>query len=658
MEKIYKNKTIIYILFIIFILVIIYLLYFIYKRYKYEIYKKSVIDKFIYGKNIETFISSLENENLNHSEENKEDTLKNDFINYQLYKNNKFDSYNFLVRDLLVHNILSLNEDNIHIYEHMDNQNIDDLFPDMNKNSFGLNEEDDTNRLLEKKEYVPEKTQISSNLLNMDTRPSEQKNLDNLLNDLNIYLYLLKQRIQTLLYSNKDVLQNQKIILYYSLFTDTKKSSEQVYKTYNENKLTPTYSVDEILDTKANNFLDNKNGIANKFISIYKDFQTSNDKNKFNTALESIFIPTPKEIGSEDEDEIQDPFTVLREFADNVKNFYESLNTVIGPYYNYILELNLIPYPRDYDSQDPDSPDNKTAAALMASYAPEMLALSSSYNDIMVNYILNEDIYLLLNLTNNNLNKFDVLQSLPNISQTNLNTIKSLIKNKIITSEQISSFDKSIINITTIYDYFKSLDNIILSSDSPENIDIELIENIIKGNVLFNLDEDDNQKYKLFKKNDPLPDDDLYIFALKNTINNNELIFKSLVDGFTTDKDIPNAPNKNSIKKAQSKIRQQISNITNRISQTLTKTTDTIAKGSTEVAQDIAKGSTEVAQDIAKGSTEVAQDIAKGTTQAAQDIAKGTTQAAQDIAKGTTQVATQAAQGVRNTGKAISKFLK
>ncbi len=58
MEKIYKKKYIYWIICILLIILIFYLLYLLYKKYTLQIYKNKVIQKIIYGKNIESFISS------------------------------------------------------------------------------------------------------------------------------------------------------------------------------------------------------------------------------------------------------------------------------------------------------------------------------------------------------------------------------------------------------------------------------------------------------------------------------------------------------------------------------------------------------------------------------------------------------------------------
>ncbi len=706
MEKIYKTKYIYWIICILLIILIFYLLYLLYKKYTSQIYKNKVIQKLIYGKNIESFISSQYYQ-INNQEVTNNQNQKENNVDYELYESNKLDSYNFLVRDLLVHNkdinhFFKSSFD--HVYEHMENEKMDELFPDMNKTAFRLNENQNPSDLLEKKTVEIIQPKLSDALLNMDTRPPEQKELDNLLNDLNIFMYLLKQRIIDLLSRNKEIIEDQKISLYYSLFEDTKDSTKNAFNIYNENKLTPNYTIDESLDKRANKFLDKDDGIVRKFIVAYKTFQKSEDSEQLFDDIESISIPVPKEIGNEDEDEPQDSFLILREFADNVKNFYESLNIIIAPYFNYILDLGLVPYPRDNDSQDPDSPDNKAAAALMASYGTEILTLASTYNDIMINYILNEDIYSLLEENNDDDNKNNEdknkaksllqklqnigitkmkeqqmenrdlkknLLSLPNISNENLITIKSLLKNNVITVEQISGFDKTVRLITYIYDYFKSINDILLESDDPEKIDIISIENIIKGITVKsrNISNDDdtsplnNDRIKLIKKYDPLPDDDVYTFALDNLTQNNQYIFKSLVDGFTTDKGIPSGPTKESVKKSKLKqINQAFTKFGNDIvdfgkdaGKELTKVGNKIAEGTVDVAKDVAKGTTEVANKVAEGTTEVANKVAEGTTEVANKVAEGTVDVAKDVAKGTTEVANKVAEGTTEVAKDIAK---
>ncbi len=690
-KEIPSKKYIKYICIFLLLCIFFYLLYLLYSKYtknqKYKQLKSNIQQKLSNSQRFESFIN--QSNIVPKSDEAKMKESENiSMIDYTYYSSNHYDSYDLLQRDLQLYSNRNNNSNNNsnnnnYIMEHMESKDdMSDLFPDLNKGGFAMTANQSEKDLLVRQEYIPDDTPISDVLLKMDTRPQEQKDLDSIIKQLNMFLYLLKKSILSDLANKRQIKNNKKITLYYSLFEDNFNMGKMLLKEYNNMKLTPGYKSDPALDSSVKQFLEGPSSICTLMISIYTNIFNLRDVETSKKQLETLYIPTPSSIGGEDEDDVKDPISILREFADAINDMYDSLNTVIAPYYNFVLELNLAPYPRDNDEQDPNAPDNKSAAALIASFSPEMISFISLYNDLMINYIFNEDIYQKLV---QNKNYQENLLSLPNISSENKANIQQLLKSKVIDDAQISSFDKCIELIVPVYDYFSALYQLTQADVPPEDLDIESMDNILRGNKVY---DQSNQRYQLFKKNDPPPDEDVYIYAIKNMVTNNEIIFKSLVEGFTTAKSIPSAPTKESINKAKTKLSAKITKAFNVVGKELTefgkdaakeltefgkeagkeltKVGNEIASGTVDVAQDIAKGATQAANVVAAGTVDVAQDVAKGATQAANviagttvdvanDIAKGTTQVANDIAKGSTQVANEVAQGTTELANDIAK---
>ncbi len=235
--------------------------------------------------------------NLNLNKENIEqfentENIKSN-VDYQLYVSNTRDSYNLLNRDLNL-------KWSVNMIEHMESGNVsgngsmEDLFPDLNKNAFSMSPTQSDKDLLVKSELEIEPVRIPDSIRNMDTRPDEQKELDSLLGDMNVYLYLLKKSILADLDQKRDIKNNQKISLYYSLFQDTYKRGEVSSKTYSSAKLTPGYDSDAALDKKVATMMN----AGKSMIPIYNDILNKKGDQRAN--LEKIYIPTPANIGSED----------------------------------------------------------------------------------------------------------------------------------------------------------------------------------------------------------------------------------------------------------------------------------------------------------------------------------------------------------------------
>ncbi len=648
--KIKINQS--YLFFIIIILITLFLFYYIYNKYNNNILKKNIIKKL---NNSYELFHNIKNKELfsnKNNISNQNDIINkkvNDNIEYSYYKSNKHDSYNMLNRDLILYsrNNIKNSENNVNnnkkknLYdslslkriEHMstiqEEQNMNDLFPDLDKSSFSLTKDDKPSDLLVKQEFEPDKTVMSDALLKMDTRPDEQKELDSLLDDLNVYIYLLKNTIITDLNNKRDISINKKIELYYNLFKDTYYMAKQANQIYNSNKEIPNYIFDKNLDTNVDLYLSENNSLSLSIINIYKNILDEKDIQNNKDLLIQLNVPIPKNLDSEEEDDIIDPLTILREFADNIKYMYDSLNTIIVPYYNFVFELGIAPYPKDNDTQDPNSPDNKAGAALIASFMSEMISFSSNYNDLMINYIMNENVYISLILNKDYKNN---LFKLPNLSSENITNLEELYSRKIIDDNQISLFDKTAEDITIIYNYFITLYYLMKADPDPEKIDVDTIEKILKGNLTFNKED----RFSLFKKYNPTIDNDQYTFGIKNMVTNTEYPFISLINGFSTEKSVPSGPSKATISKAK----------------------ENLANNMKKALEDAERALKEATEKAAKEIERTANVVAKETTQAANVVAKETTQAANVVAKETTEIAKDIDKGAKKVGKSIIKAFK
>ncbi len=587
-----------YIFYLIIIIITIYIFYNVFKKYKnnilfheYILYKNNIINKInntLFSKN-----ENFENNNFKNNKSKNNNFENNKYeinVDYTYYKSNKYDNFDFLNRFLELNNSI----------EHMENQNsssppsIDTLFPDLKKDAFGLKEGQKMEDLLISEEYPKDFVKMSDALLKMDTRPYEQKELDSLLTDMNTYMYLLKNAIINDLNNKRNISMNQKIVLYNNLFKDNKYMANEANATYVKNKSTPNYSVDTNLDKKVETYLTSATNLSTQMTTIYDNIFKNIDVDKNKELLLKLNIPMPTNLSGEDEENIIDPLTILREFADNINNMYDSLNTIIAPYYNYVFELAIAPYP----VQDAGSTTNREGDALISSFVREMLSFSSSYNGAMINYAMNENVYTSLVKSKDYKNN---LLKLPHLSQDSINNINDLYARNVINDTQISSFDKTVQDVTNVYNYFMALYYIIKANPDPAQIDVDSIDKILKGTLVFN----SKDKYILQKKYDPTPDNDEYTYVLKNVITPTiEYIFVSPVVGFTTEKSIPAGPSKDAVNKAKQ-------NLASQISKALTNVGNTIAKGTTQAANTVAKGTTQAANTVAKGTTQTAKSVGK-----------------------------------------------
>ncbi len=637
-----KIKSV-YLFYIIIILITFFLFYYIYNKYNNNILRKNIVKKlnnsyelFNNIKNKEFFLNNNQIKNNIHKKNNK----INYTIEYSYYKSNKYDTYDMLNRDLILYGNKSDIQEDMTTQE----QNMNDLFPDLNKSEFSMDQNQKTSDLLIPQEFEPDKTVMSDALLKMDTRPDEQKELDSLLDDLNIYIYLLKNSILSDLNNKRDIAINQKISLYYNLFKDSLYMAKDANDIYNGAKETPNYTTDSNLDKRIELYLTKSDNLSLSIMTIYGNILSKKDVDKNKDLLIKLNIPIPPNLDAEEESDNVDPLSILRDFADNINDMYDSLNTIIAPYYNFVFELAIAPYPRDDDAQDPNSPDNKAGAALISSFMTEMLSFSSSYNDAMINYIMNENIYT--SLIVNKDYKSNLLK-LPNLSSESIVNINELYTKKIIDDNQISSFDKTVQDVTIVYNYFMALYYLMKANPDPEKLDTDTIEKILKGTITFNTKD----RFSLLKKYDPTVDNDEYTYSIKNMVTNNEYIFVSSIIGFTTEKSVPSGPSKDSINKAKQNLSKQISKV-------FTNVGNDIAKGATQAANVVAKETTQIANEVAKGTTQVANEVAKGTTQAANVVAKETTQIANEVAKGTTEVVKDIGKGATKVANKIGKAFK
>jgi hypothetical protein len=474
--------------------------------------------------------------------------------------------------------------------EHMENQDLSSLFPDMDKGGFAMSPEQSDKDLLVKPEFKVETPQMSDALLKMDTRPSEQKELDDFLQNLYMYLFICRKSLLDEIVKKRDLSKSTKLPLYFSLLRDTFQNVKRIYASYTKMKLTPGYISDPTLDKRANILLDDDDsiGIASQILEIYDNLLAKRDIEENVKELEEIVLPPPENgaLGEEEgeEDEKRDSLLVLREFADTLDDLYDTANSIICPYYNYVYELGIIPPPVD----------EKEGAMMISSFTSEMNSFISSYNDLMILTMTNEELFAKLSV------KGVRLSDLPNISPSNLQNIKQLLKSKVIDEKMLQNFDKCIEEISIIYQYFNQLYQLSQITVSAEEIDIERIEQILRGSQSYNTQGD---RYTLFKKYDPPADGDNDNFTFGLIRSGKEIIFVSLVDGFTTKKSLPAVPNKDSVTKTKNKLKNLNKNIS--------KAFDKMGRGTTEVANEIAKGTTEVANDIAKGTVEVAKKADK-----------------------------------------------
>lgn len=641
-----------YLFYILFFLIIIFLFYFIYNKYNQNRLRNNIIKKINNSNelfrniNIETFLNN------DHKvyKKNNISTLKKvgDLIDYSYYTSNKRDTHDMLHRDLDLYT-------RENIIEHMENeQNMNDLFPDLNKNEFSLNQNQSPKDLLVKPEFEADETKMSDALLNMDTRPDEQKELDSLLDDLNIYIYLLKNSILNDLNNKRDIAINQKITLYYNLFKDTRFMAIEANNKYNENKESPNYIVDTKLDNKSDLYLTSTNNFSSNIMIIYANILNKKDIDKNKDALIKVNIPIPSNLDSEEEEDNIDPLTILREFADNISSMYDSLNVIIAPYYNFVFELAIAPYPRDDDAQDPNSPDNKAGAAIIASFMNEMLSFSSSYNDAMINYIMNEDIFSALLINKNYKNN---LLTLPKLTPESLANLNDLYTRKIIDDNQISSFDKSVQDATIIYNYFMSLYYIMKSDPDPEKIDVDTVEKILKGSVTFNTKD----RVSLLKKFDPTVDNDEYTFGIKNMITNTEYVFVTPVIGFTTEKAVPASPSKSNINKKKNEL-AKAKEAMEKAAKAVAEAAEKAAKEAKELAEKAAKETERLAKEAAeqaaaqaKAAKEAMEKAAKETERIAKEAAEKAAKEAKELAEKTERAAKEAAEKAAKEAKELAE---
>ena len=596
---IYKNEKLFWVIAILVSLLLIYL--------RYQKWKRDQLKYQRLGANIRQklgFVESFKGYDLKKRELKEKDrfnsSISNDIIHYTYYKSNKHDSYNLLNRDLLLNK-----GSNDGLIEHMENQELADLFPDMDKGDFAMSENQSDKDLLVKPDFKVEAPQMSDALLKMDTRPSEQKELDDFLQNLYMYLFLCRKSLLAEISKKRDLSKSTKLSLYFSLLRDTFQNVKRTYANYTKMKLTPGYTSDPSLDKRADLILDDSEsiGITSQLLDIYDNLLAKRDVEENTKSLEEMVIPPPvdgalsEEDGEEDdgEEKEKDPVIILREFADTLDDLYDTANSIISPYYSYVYELGIIPPPTD----------EKEGAVMIASFTSEMNSFIANYNDLMILTITHEELFAKLSV--NRMRLSDLL-SLPNISDTNLQNLKQLIKSKVINESMVNSFDKSIEDITIIYQYFNALYQLSQITVSAEEIDVERIEQILRGSQSYNAQGD---RYTLFKKYDPPADgdNDNFTFGLKRT--GRELLFVSMVDGFTTEKSLPAVPNKDSVSKAKKKKKDDAA-----------KAFDKMGEGTTQVANEIAKGTTQVANEIAKGTVEVAKKADKELKKVGKSIKK------------------------------------
>lgn len=569
------------------------------------------------------------------------------FINsgYQIYESPRRDSHSFLDRDLQTGlgfgQYKEISRPNlVPLMEHltMSEDELKQRFPDYDKASYSMTASQNPSDILQPIPYTDKglSIQLPDSLKSIDTRPYEQKRLDDLLDTANVFIYLMRQRLLEDMSNGTKIANDQKLIFYYNLFIGGLDDIKGAYQFYLSKTGSPGYSLDPKLTDKIERYYLKASG-ANLFTQIavlYEEILkregtrgsvglSAADVTEFTGKLNALKIDTPQYLMADGEDETkEDSFDIIRSFADDVNEFFNTLNNSIAPYYVYMFDLSIPGVPIPAEDQ---------GAELSRSFVSDMASLQTLYSDITLAYIYKSDIFskILNNPKNttaasstNNTSSVTKLAKyrenillLPNISAENVKLINQLFDESKITDVQCEAFEETVNQVIMLNKYFGTLYNLYLIN--PEKPDYAALKAILTGASPFNLNPQQNGTIiKIADANAYLPENLQYGF--QNITTSVKIPLVTPIYGFSSAAVEVKPLDKNSVKAATSSSSSSpipsASEIGNAIASGATQAANTVAQGSSQAAQEVAKGATDVGNAIASGASKAANDVGKAVS--------------------------------------------
>ncbi len=559
---------------------------------------------------------------------------------YQIYESPRRDSHSFLDRDLQTglgfsqyKGILRSKLSNGPLIENltMSEDELKQRFPDYDKASYALKQSDNPSDILQPVPYKDKglSIQIPDSLKSIDTRPYEQKRLDDLLDTANVFIYLMRQRLLEDMANGTKIANDQKLTFYYNLFIGGLDDIKGAYQFYLSKTGSPGYTLDPKLTDKIDRYY-LKEGGANLFTQITTLYDeilkreatrgsvglNAADVTEFTGKLNALKIDTPQYLMADGEDEIkEDSFDVIRSFADDVNEFFNTLNNSLAPYYIYMFDLSIPGVPIPAEDQ---------GAELSRSFVSDMASLQTLYSDITLAYIYKSDIFskILNNPKNtaatatstNKLAKYrQNILLLPNISAENVKLINQLFDENKITETQCEAFEETVNQVIMLNKYFGTLYNLYLIN--PDKPDYAALKAILTGASPFNLNPQQNGTIiKIADASAYFPENLQYGF--QNITTSVKVPLVTPIYGFSSAAVEVKPLDKNSVKAATSSPSSipSASEIGNAIASGATQAANTIAQGSSQAAQEVAKGATQVGNAIASGATKAANDVGKSVS--------------------------------------------
>lgn len=512
------------------------------------------------------------------------------------------------------------------IIEHltMSEDELRQRFPDYDKKSYGLSSTQNPADILKPIPYKDKglSIQIPDSLKSLDTRPYEQKRLDDLLDTENVYIYLIKQRLLENMTNGTKIANDQKLSFYYNLFIGGLDDLKGAYQFYVSKIGTPEYTLDPKLTDKIQRYYLGNPNLFTQISTLYDDILkrestrgsvglSAADVTEFKGKLDALKVDTPQYLMADGEDENkEDSFDIIRSFADDVNEFFNTLNNSIAPYYVYMFDL-VIP--------DVPIPAEDQGAELSRSFVSDMASLQTLYSDITLAYIYKSDIFSKIlnnpkNTTATGTSKLAKYRQnillLPNISADNAKLINQLFDEGKITEAQCEAFEETVNQVIMLNKYFGTLYNLYLIN--PEKPDYAALKGILTGASPFNLSPQQNGTIiKSADKSLYQPENIQYGFQNITTSVKYPLV--TPIYGFSSAAVEVKPLDKNSVKAASS-------SGSSPSMPSAAAVGNAIASGATQAANTIAQGSSQAAQEVAKGATQVGNAIASGATQAANKV--------------------------------------
>jgi hypothetical protein len=505
-------------------------------------------------------------------------------------------------------------------------------FPDYNKSAYGLTASQNPSDVLKPIPYKDKglSIQIPDSLKSIDSRPYEQKRLEDLLDTTNIFVYLMRERMLEDMSNGSKISVDQKIIFYNDLFLGSIQDIKTAYAYYLTKVGTPGYSVDPNLTSKIDRYYLGSNGskslfaqmsdLYNQIIAAEKSGGavglSSAQITQFQNGLKALKIDTPKYLlAGDSEDELkEDSFTILQSFADDVSSFFNTLNNSLVPYYIYMFDLAI---------SGVTIPNDEQGAELTRSFVPDMSSLQTLYSDITLAYVFKSDLFA--KIINNPRNTSSATQSkidryrnnillLPNVSKENAIVVNKLFDEKKITEVQCESFEEVIKRVVLLNKYFGSLYNIYLAS--PEKPDYNVLKSVLTGVSSFNpISPEVGAIIKVADKNEYDPEQPQYGFDYMT--GNVKYPLVTIIYGFSSDANEAKPLDKASVRAATSSGSvPSAAEVANIISQGAQDAANVVAKGTVDAANTVAKGSTDVANTIAEGSKDAVNKIGSAVSKA------------------------------------------